>query len=89
MIAYHDHAGHSGVKRTYAAIHLKYYWPKLYQNVYDYVTSCDKCQREKLPTHPRPAPLQLLPNVDTFDRWHMDILTGFLQLKKGISTFYS
>ncbi|CAC5371569.1 unnamed protein product [Mytilus coruscus] len=83
LLAYHDHTGHTGVKRTYAAIHLKYYWSGMYQEVYNYVTSCDKCQRSKQPTHHRPAPLLPLPIEDTLSRWHMDILTCLPKTKDG------
>lgn len=44
---YHDSlAGeaHLGFDRTYRAIQMKYYWPKMYQNVADYIRSCDTCQ---------------------------------------------
>ncbi|CAG2239543.1 unnamed protein product [Mytilus edulis] len=83
LLAYHDHNGHTGIKRTYAGIHLKYYWSGMYQEVYNYVTSCDKCQRSKQPTHHRPAPLLPLPIEDTLSRWHMDILTCLPKTKDG------
>lgn len=54
---YHDckaGGGHTGVKKTFSALNLKYYWNGMYYQVYDYVTSCDKCQRAKQPTHHRP-----------------------------------
>ncbi|CAC5423935.1 unnamed protein product [Mytilus coruscus] len=83
LLAYHDHTSHTGVKRTYAAIHLKYYWSGMYQEVYNYVTSCDKCQRSKQPTYHRPASLLPLPIEDTLSRWHMDILTCLPKTKDG------
>ena len=45
--------------------------------------SCDACQRAKRPAHKQPAPLQPLPIEGTFDRWHMDILTGLPKSKEG------
>lgn len=78
--AYHDcraGGGHKGFRRTYAALQQKYYWSGMYQNVYNYVISCDACQRAKRPTNKRPAPLMPLPVAETFERWHMDILSGF------------
>ena len=86
LLSYHDctaGGGHKGFRRTYAAIQLKYYWNGLYQNVHDYVMSCDKCQRAKCQKHKHPAPLQPLPIENTFDRWHMDILTGLPKSKEG------
>ncbi|CAG2200816.1 unnamed protein product [Mytilus edulis] len=86
LLSYHDckaGGGHAGIKKTYAALHLKYYWPGMYQQVYSYVISCDKCQRAKRPAHKQPAPLMPLPVTDTFDRWHMDILTTLPTTKEN------
>ena len=86
LLSYHDckaGGGHTGVKKTYAAFHLKYFWPGMYQQVYPYVISCDKCQRAKRPANKQPAPLMPLPVTDTFDRWHMDILTSLPTTKEN------
>ena len=69
--SYHDSlAGgcHLGVQRTYTAIKQKYFWPGMYQNVYDYITSCDVCQRVKRDTTARNAPLHPLPIEGLFKR---------------------
>lgn len=42
---YHDNNGHPGVDRTYGAIALKYYWPKLYNQMQTYVSACVTCQK--------------------------------------------
>lgn len=86
LLSYHDciaGGGHAGIKKTYAALHLKYFWPGMYQQVYSYVISCDECQRAKRPAHKQPAPLMPLPVADTFDRWHMDILTTLPETSQG------
>ncbi|KAK3097343.1 hypothetical protein FSP39_008811 [Pinctada imbricata] len=75
--SYHDClAGgcHLGLDRTYKAIQLKYFWPGMYQNVADYIRSCDACQHAKKSTNPTRAPLVNMPVEDTFSRLHMDIL---------------
>ncbi|CAC5378789.1 unnamed protein product [Mytilus coruscus] len=69
LLSFHDCKagdGHTGIKKTYAALHLKYFWPGMYQQVYSqYVTSCDECQRAKRPAHKQPAPLMwLIPLID-------------------------
>jgi pyruvate carboxylase len=38
---------HPGSKRTFELISLRYWWPKMRQNIEDYVTRCDKCQTRK------------------------------------------
>ena len=84
--SYHDSllgGGHQGFDRTYAAIRLKYFWPKMYATVLDYVKSCDPCQRAKRHFHSHPAPLQNMPIVGRFDRWHMDILGPLSKSSEG------
>ena len=84
--SYHDSlAGglHLGLDRTYRAIQLKYYWPKMYQVISDYIKSCDTCQRIKKPTHPAHAPLGTMPIENTFSRVHMDILGPLPPTKEG------
>ncbi|CAC5390842.1 unnamed protein product [Mytilus coruscus] len=71
MKACHDSnigGAHQGFDRTYSVVSSKYYWPKMYANIPEYVKTCEKCQLAKQQTlHP-------LPPVSTFERWHMDIL---------------
>ena len=77
--SYHDSlagGGHQGHERTFAAIRLKYYWPKMYDQIGKYVQSCELCQQVKRPVHAKPPPLQPLPVADLFGRWHIDILSG-------------
>ena len=77
--SYHDSlagGGHQGHERTFAAIRLKYYWPKMYDEIGKYVQSFLLCQQVKRPVHAKPPPLQPLPVADLFSRWHIDILSG-------------
>ena len=75
--AYHDcllGGGHKGPERTYAAIRAKYYWPRMYTDVFNYAKHCHSCQESKnLVTTPL-APLHPLPVEQLFSRWHIDIL---------------
>ena len=84
--AYHDcqaGGGHFGVNRTFGAIRLKYWWPKMYQMIQDYVQNCDVCQRIKVDRHRQPAPLNPLPVEEVFSRIHMDILGPLPKTKEG------
>ncbi|KAK3088363.1 hypothetical protein FSP39_018216 [Pinctada imbricata] len=76
--SYHDSlagGAHLGLDRTYKAIQLKYFWKGMYQNVADYIRSCNACQLAKKTTKPARAPLVNMPiEDDTFSRLHMDIL---------------
>lgn len=42
----HERLGHMGTDRTYDLIGRKYYWPKLYGEVTNYVRSCVVCQSQ-------------------------------------------
>lgn len=84
--AYHDcltGGGHFGVTKTFGSIRLKYWWPKMYQMIQDYVQNCDICQRIKTDRHRLPAPLHPLPVEETFSRVHIDILCSLPKTKEG------
>ena len=75
--AYHDNSAggaHLGIEKVMAAMKSKYHWPRMHQEIYDYIHSCDTCQLIKRDTHARPPPLTSLPVVGRFERWHMDFL---------------
>ena len=77
--SYHDciaGGGHQGFERTYAALRNKYYWPSMYNDINQYVQTCEICQQTKRAYHSKPPPLQPQPTHDIFNRWHMDILSG-------------
>lgn len=38
-------AGHLGVEKTYRRLSIRYFWPRLFRSVADYVRRCDTCQR--------------------------------------------
>ncbi|CAC5362588.1 unnamed protein product [Mytilus coruscus] len=85
LLAYHDSqsgGAHLVTKRVYEALKLEYYWPKMHQQVNDYVRSCDRCQRIKTRNQNHKAPLTLMPIADSFERWHIDILE-LTQTKDG------
>ena len=37
LVQYHDNLNHFGVQKTYETIRQKYYFPKLYEHVYNYI----------------------------------------------------
>ena len=56
---YHDDNGHMGVQKTYNSIRQKYFWPNLFQELYELVSKCVKCQ-----TRAGPNVKPLLQNAD-------------------------
>ena len=45
---YHDDNGHMGVQKTFDCIRQKYFWPNLFKELYQYVSSCTVCQTRSL-----------------------------------------
>lgn len=63
-----------GIEKVMAAMKSKYHWPRMHQEIYDYIHSCNSCQLNKRDTYARPHPLTSIPVVGRFERWHMDFL---------------
>ena len=64
---------HAGSDRLFLSIRQKYFWKRLYSDVYEYQRSCDKCQRASH-YHPPKPPLHPLPIPHLFERLHLDYL---------------
>ena len=45
---YHDNNGKLGIDKTNDAIKTKHYWPNMYEDLYQYITSCVTCQTRNL-----------------------------------------
>ncbi len=81
----HDHitAGHPGIEKTKELILREYWWPKMKKDIEAYIRTCETCQRTKLSTQAKAAPLH--PNTITSRPWthiSVDIVTG-LPMCKG------
>eukprot|EP00833_Pecoramyces_ruminatium_P012026 jgi/Orpsp1_1/1186058/evm.model.c7180000096669.1 len=63
---YHDQpsAGHLGIKRTLEIITRNFWWPKIKEDVTNYVYSCENCARNKVNRHRKYAYLQPLNTPD-------------------------
>ena len=85
LTGYHNSesgGAHLATKRVYEALRLKYWWPKMHQQVDDYLRSCDRCQRIKTRNQNHKAPLTPIPIADSFERWHITII-DLTQTKEG------
>jgi hypothetical protein len=73
--------GHSGVEATYNKVKVLFAWPKMKQDVTQYISKCQVCQHAK-PEHSKlPGLLQPLPVLD--QAWQivsMDFIEGLLSL---------
>ena len=45
---YHDDNGRMGVQKSFHCIRQKYFWPNLFKELYQYVSSCTVCQTRSL-----------------------------------------
>ena len=73
---YHDSlvgGGHQGLRRTMDAIKDKYFWPRMYTDIFQFQQSCLSCQKAKNVRQKHP-PLHSLPIAGLFTRWHMDFI---------------
>ena len=80
---YHDQMSHPGFDRCYAAIRLKYFWPRMFSDIKTYCVSCTVCQRAKINPSFRKAPLNPLPPAEIFSRYHIDYLGPLKTTKEG------
>ena len=38
-------AGHAGVNKIFQVVQQRYYWPQMFEDIRNYVKTCDECQR--------------------------------------------
>ena len=62
LFQYHDDMGHIGIGKLYSNIKTKYYWPKLYKDIHDYVSTCVTCQTRNLTKQKPPTELTDIPS---------------------------
>ena len=76
----HDHptAGHFAVERTYSRFKDSFYWPNAYDDVVNWISSCEKCQQFNAP---KPgyvkAPLQPIKTTERFQLVCYDLAGPF------------
>ncbi|GBC06766.1 hypothetical protein RclHR1_07020009 [Rhizophagus clarus] len=74
-------AGHFSLDETYRKIKIRYYWPQMFEDVRNYVKTCDECQRRG--KNRRAEPLHPIKIGQPFDRVGMDIVGPLPQTKDG------
>ena len=40
-------AGHAGVNKMFQVVQQRYYWPQIFEDIRNYVKTCDDCQRRE------------------------------------------
>lgn len=84
-VLYHSHsdplAGHFSLDETYRRIKIRYYWPQMFEDVRNYVKTCDECQRRG--KNKRIEPLHPIKVGQPFDRLGMDIVGPLPKTRSG------
>jgi transposase InsO family protein len=85
----HEHhdspwAGHRGFTKTLELVSRRFWWPRMRKDVFNYVHSCDRCQRNKADR--RATAGLLCPNEIPTRRWQvvtMDMVVGLPATPSG------
>lgn len=74
-LAHNDeqYGGHLGIKKTFRKL-IRFWWPKMHQEVENYVKSCHECQQFKQPTGLPPGYLHSIPVSEIYEHIHIDII---------------
>jgi hypothetical protein len=64
---------HPGGRASIRIIKRTYYWPKMEQEIRDWVRKCDSCQRSKISRHTK-SQLEQYPQVNRFETVHTNII---------------
>lgn len=82
----HDDAAHLGYTKTYARLCDKYWWPKMFKDVRQYVKDCKDCGETKAPNYYTVAPMGQ-PRIPTvpFEMISMDFKGPFIRSTTGFS----
>ena len=76
--------GHRGMNKTYAAIREHYNWPKMREDVEDYVKRCAKCQLNKALRPGVKAPMEITTTAKSpFERCALDIVGPLTETTSG------
>ncbi|KAI7967784.1 hypothetical protein MJO29_001061 [Puccinia striiformis f. sp. tritici] len=79
-------AGHHGQDKTQQLISRDFYWPRMTNDIREYVSACYQCQRNKTPRHKKYGLLQPLPIAPCpWDSLSMDHISQ-LPLSNGFDT---
>ena len=76
--------GHLGKDKTIEQVKRRFYWPRMDDEIQQYVTGCDACQRNKPSHQAKIGLLQPLPIPDRpWQQVSMDLITGLPVSKAG------
>jgi hypothetical protein len=83
---YHDSVlgGHRDMNKTYEAIKVHYCWPRMKEEVEEYVKKCEKCQLNKMLRSRNKAPMEITSTAKhPFEKCALDILRPLTETVSG------
>lgn len=81
IIEHHQGRAHFGIKATFDALRMNFFWPSMYQDVKDYVKACTICQRFEAPRNMNDV-ICRIPISGIFQRIALDFV-GPLEMSKS------
>ena len=81
---FHDNYSHIGMTKMKKLLNAKLYWPKMEEQINDYVLSCDICQRRKINrVRDKGVSKQTREQIDSLLEWHLDFVGPLKQSDRG------
>jgi O-acetyl-ADP-ribose deacetylase (regulator of RNase III) len=77
--AMHDFCGHPGIDRLYASVRSRFWFPRMYTYLRDYVLSCLACQQAKPDSHANQTPVLPLPILQPGLIYNVDFHGHFIE----------
>ncbi|EGD83709.1 hypothetical protein PTSG_13210 [Salpingoeca rosetta] len=84
----HDAHAHSGVAAVVGRLTQDYYWPRMYSDIRQYVTSCHTCLEAKSGAPPKAALHPLAPPDGPWSSVSMDFITGLPKSTDGFDAAF-
>ena len=66
-----------GNRTTTKVLQSGFYWPTLFKDAHQFVSTCDKCQRMRSISKQDEPPMKTILEVELFDIWGMDFMGPF------------
>ena len=73
ILACHNNNGHLGMKRTLGLLQERFFWPKMVEDVWTHIYTCDRCIRFKQPQEK--SEMQPILVFYPLELVHLDFLT--------------
>ena len=74
-----DYRGHFGGNKTaIKVLQSEFYWPTLFKDAFEFVKSCDQCQRTGGIFKRNDMPLNPILEIEIFDVWGIDFMGPFV-----------